>query len=63
MESVFAAETDARQKAEELSIAKTAFIATTSHELRTPLNGLLGRIRILASSKLSEKQARYLSVV
>jgi signal transduction histidine kinase/ActR/RegA family two-component response regulator len=62
MESVFAAETDARQKAEELSIAKTAFIATTSHELRTPLNGLLGSIRILASSKLSEKQARYLSV-
>ncbi|MEQ8864940.1 MAG: ATP-binding protein [Thalassobaculum sp.] len=62
MDSVFAAETDARQKAEELSSAKTAFIATISHELRTPLNGLLGSIRILTGSELSGKQARYLSM-
>lgn len=36
------AEDAARQQAEELSAAKTKFIASVSHELRTPLMGLLG---------------------
>lgn len=56
----FAAQSSARERAEELSAAKTAFIATTSHELRTPLNGLIGSIQMLAKSGLSDAQMRYL---
>lgn len=36
------AEDAARKQAEDLSAAKTRFIASVSHELRTPLMGLLG---------------------
>lgn len=42
------AEDTARQQAEELSQAKTQFIASVSHELRTPLMGLLGMTDLAA---------------
>lgn len=42
------AEDAARQQAEELSHAKTRFIASVSHELRTPLMGLLGMTDLAA---------------
>lgn len=38
------AEDSARQRAEDLSRAKSQFVASVSHELRTPLTGLLGLI-------------------
>jgi PAS domain S-box-containing protein len=37
----------AKDSAEELSHAKTEFMATISHELRTPLNGVLGMAQLL----------------
>ncbi len=55
----FEREARSRQAAEDLSRAKTSFIATTSHELRTPLNGLLGSLSFLAQSDLTPDQARY----
>lgn len=55
----FERETASRLAAEELSRAKSAFIATTSHELRTPLNGLLGSLSFLAQTDLSQEQLKY----
>lgn len=52
-----------RQRFEDLSRAKSAFIATMSHELRTPLNSVIGFSELMlgqAVGPLTEKQARYL---
>ncbi|MBI4736936.1 MAG: GAF domain-containing protein, partial [candidate division NC10 bacterium] len=51
-----------RQRFEDLSRAKSAFIATMSHEFRTPLNSVLGFSELLQEQSiglLTEKQARY----
>lgn len=57
IERAFAKEEEARLQAEELSAAKSNFVATTSHELRTPLNGLLGCVSVLEETGLDEEQA------
>ncbi|WP_394646524.1 ATP-binding protein [uncultured Sphingomonas sp.] len=36
---------------EQLSRAKTEFLATTSHEIRTPLNGILGMTQVLIADR------------
>ncbi len=46
-----------RRKAEELSRAKSDFVASVSHELRTPLTGLLGRLD-LAQKRASLNEVR-----
>jgi PAS domain S-box-containing protein len=53
-----------RQRFEDLSRAKSAFIATMSHELRTPLNSVIGFAEILLDQgvgPLTEKQDRFLT--
>lgn len=52
-----------RQRFEDLSRAKSAFIASMSHELRTPLNSILGFSELLlegGTGPLTEKQTRFL---
>ena len=53
----------AREKAEQASQAKTAFLATMSHELRTPLSGALGTLRLLSDTELESQQLDYVHII
>jgi len=53
----------AREKAEQASQAKTAFLATMSHELRTPLSGALGTLRLLSDTPLLTQQSDYVHII
>ncbi|MCC6389476.1 MAG: response regulator [Bryobacterales bacterium] len=48
--------TEARDRAEAASRAKSAFLTNISHEIRTPIHGLLGLLMILLESPLDEEQ-------
>ena len=49
----------ARDRAVELALAKTQFLASMSHEIRTPLNGVLGMLELLKGTALSTEQLHY----
>lgn len=54
---------EARQKAEEASRAKSAFLATMSHELRTPLNGILGFADLLKNDLNDPEHQEYAKII
>jgi len=54
---------EAREKAEEASRQKSAFLATVSHELRTPLNGILGFAELLKAELIEPDQQEYARII
>ncbi|MDR2108684.1 MAG: response regulator [Coriobacteriales bacterium] len=46
----------ARERAEQASVAKTAFLSNMSHEMRTPMNAIIGMTTIGRSSSELEKK-------
>lgn len=52
-----------RDKALESERAKDRLLTVMSHEMRTPLNGMLATLELLEETGLTEKQARYVSVI
>ena len=54
---------EARERAEQSSLAKSRFLANMSHEIRTPMNGVTGMAEALARVVATDEQKRMVNVI
>jgi PAS domain S-box-containing protein len=52
----------AKEVAEKANLTKSEFLANMSHELRTPLNSIMGMLRLLKKSKLTQEESGMIDV-
>ncbi len=55
--------TIAKQNAEKANKSKSEFLANMSHEIRTPMNGIIGILRLLQRTDLTQKQVSYVGKI
>jgi signal transduction histidine kinase/CheY-like chemotaxis protein len=51
----------ARNAADEANQAKSAFLANMSHEIRTPMNAILGLLKMMQNTEMSDRQRDYIA--